>query len=283
MLTPELIASTYSLLLLVGGCICLGLDIQRNLRTKGYGLEPWRIRIFEFVAFFLGIFAIQAVGQDIGYRIFTSLAGEQARWPYGTVFQFLAAQVGVFGLFAVAMRHSQGFSLMLNPARLRTTTALRTGAFYFMAAIPLLTFTGLIWRHILSWLRDLGWIAQIPYQALVEQLGKLDGPVEWLLVVLMAGIIAPVVEELIFRGALYRFLKGRLHPLVALTLSSLVFALMHFNLLQFVPLFLLAMLLGRSYERSGSILVPIALHACFNLNTLLVFAIAPEILQSNPV
>ena len=50
--------------------------------------------------------------------------------------------------------------------------------------------------------------------------------------------------------------------------KPLLFAMMHFNALSFLPLFLLGMLLCRSYERTGNILVPIGFHALFNANNI---------------
>ncbi len=280
---PELIASIYRVLLLLGGCCCLVWDVQGSHCQKDYGLEPWKIRLFDFAAFFLGLFAVQMVGQGIGAVVFKALAGSEASWPYGTVFGFLASQLGVLVLFLLILRNRGGLGLVASPARLRPSAALRHGGFYFLAALPLLSAASLGWQQLLVWLRTLGWGTETPYQPLVEKLTELHGWTEWTLVFLMAGVVAPVVEELMFRCALYRFLKNRIHPLLALTVSSLFFALMHLNLLQFIPLFLLAMLLGRAYERTGSLLVPICFHACFNLNTLLVIAIAPQIIQQSPV
>ncbi|MDP0495967.1 MAG: CPBP family intramembrane metalloprotease [Verrucomicrobiota bacterium JB024] len=280
MLTPELIASVYSLLLLIAGCLCLGLDIQRNWKRKAPGLEPWRSRLFDFAAFFLGMFAVQTAAIGFAAFVFRAVVGETPDWPYGTVCQAMASYVGVLIVYALVLRYYRAQSgVELSPSRLPAVPALRAGFFYFLASLPLLTFTSLGWQQLLHWLRSMGWGSETPYQPLVKQLTELNSPAAWVLVVLMAGIAAPVVEELVFRAALYRFLKSRVHPLLALTASSLFFALMHLNLLQFVPLFLLAMLLGRAYERTGSVLVPICFHACFNLNTLLVVAIAPQILQ----
>ena len=281
MRTPDLIVSVYSMLLLLGGCICLVLDIQR--RHKAAPLEPWRSRLFDFASFFLGMFAVQVVAQGIAANVYHELLPGTPAWPYGTVIQMMAGYAGVLLVYRLALRYYHRQSgLELSPARLPLLAGLRGGVFYFLATLPLLTFTSLGWQYLLEWLRAQGWGMETPHQAMVEQLSTVKGPVEWALVILMAAVAAPVVEELIFRAGLYRFLKSRVHPLIALTVSSLFFALMHLNLLQFVPLFLLAMLLGRAYERSGSILVPICFHACFNLNTLLTIAIAPDIFQASP-
>lgn len=81
--------------------------------------------------------------------------------------------------------------------------------------------------------------------------------------VFMAVGLAPVVEELVFRGYAYPTLKaytGR-H---AMWLSAFLFASVHMYLINFLPLFLLGILLAWLYERYGRISVPILAHATMN-------------------
>ncbi len=85
-----------------------------------------------------------------------------------------------------------------------------------------------------------------------------------------AVVIAPVAEELFFRGLLQTFLVGVLGRRgVAILVTSVAFGAVHF----FQPdavgaLAVLAVLIGYSYERTGSLVVPILIHAAFNLKTL---------------
>jgi membrane protease YdiL (CAAX protease family) len=76
--------------------------------------------------------------------------------------------------------------------------------------------------------------------------------------------IAPVAEELLFRGILYPAIKQAGFPRVALWGTSLLFAGIHVNLGIFVPLLLLALVLAQLYERTGNLLAPIAAHVLFN-------------------
>ena len=85
-----------------------------------------------------------------------------------------------------------------------------------------------------------------------------------------AVVLAPVAEEFIFRGMLYPFVKRLGHPRLALVGVSLAFALIHDDAATFVPLFVLAVILTWLYERSDSLLAPIAAHAVFNLINLAV-------------
>ena len=76
--------------------------------------------------------------------------------------------------------------------------------------------------------------------------------------------IAPVGEELLFRGILYPAIRQAGFPGVALWGTSLLFAAIHVNLGIFVPLLLLALVLAQLYERTGNLLAPIAAHVLFN-------------------
>lgn len=79
-----------------------------------------------------------------------------------------------------------------------------------------------------------------------------------------AVVLAPVAEEFIFRGMLYPFVKQLGYPRLALVGVSLAFALIHDDAATFVPLFVLALILTWLYERTDSLLAPIAAHGFFN-------------------
>lgn len=90
------------------------------------------------------------------------------------------------------------------------------------------------------------------------------------LVVFAVGV-APVVEELMFRGLLLPLvLKGRTFLFSAL-LTSLYFSLMHLHAPSLLPLLLLSVGFSAGYAATGSILTPIAMHMVFNFTGLLLF------------
>jgi membrane protease YdiL (CAAX protease family) len=88
-------------------------------------------------------------------------------------------------------------------------------------------------------------------------------------IILVAVVIAPIAEELAFRGYLYGVIKRYLGAVPALVLSGLLFALIHLNLPSFFPLFVLASVFALAYELSGSLLVPMSMHALFNTLSLI--------------
>ncbi len=78
-------------------------------------------------------------------------------------------------------------------------------------------------------------------------------------------VAAPIVEETVFRGVLYRWLRSVVSVRSAMVISAAVFALAHAITLLFLPLFGLGILLAWIYERSGSLWPAVLVHALFNL------------------
>lgn len=82
--------------------------------------------------------------------------------------------------------------------------------------------------------------------------------------VLMAVIVAPITEEIYFRGFVYNILKKWSGPVPAALASSFFFAIIHTSLSQTIPLTLFALVQCWAYEKSRSIWLPITLHMLFN-------------------
>jgi len=89
-------------------------------------------------------------------------------------------------------------------------------------------------------------------------------------VVLMTIVIAPIFEEMMFRGLIQTLFRSYLRkPWPAILLTSALFAIIHENTGHWPALFTLAMCLGYSYEKSGSLLRPILIHMLFNATSVI--------------
>lgn len=82
-------------------------------------------------------------------------------------------------------------------------------------------------------------------------------------------IIAPVVEELIFRGIILQGLRRNYTAFVSVFMSALLFALFHLNPWQFPSTFILGLLLGWITVMNNNILLAIIGHSINNLMVLL--------------
>ncbi len=87
---------------------------------------------------------------------------------------------------------------------------------------------------------------------------------------LLAVVIAPVVEELLFRGVLLPALTRYAGVKPAIVAVSVLFALVHGHLPSAVPLFILSAALSLAYIYRGSLVTSIAMHAFFNGMTIAV-------------
>lgn len=84
------------------------------------------------------------------------------------------------------------------------------------------------------------------------------------LTVLLSCVVGPIAEEVFFRGVLFAAIRKRFSRGVAMGISGAVFSMVHTNLIGFIPILLLGCLLADLYERTGSLLSPIAVHMLHN-------------------
>jgi membrane protease YdiL (CAAX protease family) len=107
-----------------------------------------------------------------------------------------------------------------------------------------------------------------------------EGPVAFALLLVLAGIVAPFVEELFFRGFVFGFYRRRQALWVAYVVSSVLFTVLHLdpskmNVQQMgglsVGIFLLALLLAWLYQHTGSLYPGILAHALNNSTAVILF------------
>lgn len=79
------------------------------------------------------------------------------------------------------------------------------------------------------------------------------------------GVLIPICEELVFRGLLYGRLRNRNSFLYAALFSSVVFGVMHINMVQMLYGFVLGLLLAYLYEKQRFLAAPILAHCVMNL------------------
>ena len=94
------------------------------------------------------------------------------------------------------------------------------------------------------------------------------------LVIVVVVILAPIFEELFFRGLFYPALRNRLKPAWAIILNGAVFGVIHFQPLFMVSLILVGITLAYLYEKTDSLAAPIITHALYNLAVIIVSLLA---------
>jgi len=104
-----------------------------------------------------------------------------------------------------------------------------------------------------------------------------------LVLVVLFVVVAPFIEEVIFRGAMLSWLARKMSIRLAVVVQAAAFALVHLidpdAILAVVSLFLLGIALGWAAQRRGSLSLPIFLHAGVNLTAVVVLFWGDEIVD----
>lgn len=139
---------------------------------------------------------------------------------------------------------------------------------------------------VLSWSVVAAVGALIPSMWLQEQIPELpnwlDNEFDMILSnrwgYLAIGLLAPLSEEIVLRGAVLKELlkSPKLSPWAAIAISAVFFALIHMNPAQMPHAFLIGLLLGWMYWRTGSILPGVAYHWANNSIAYIMYNIYPN-------
>ena len=98
-------------------------------------------------------------------------------------------------------------------------------------------------------------------QEITQLFGALKSPV-WFFIV--GAILAPLVEEIFFRGFLFQGFRARYGWVPGLLLSSAIFGLAHLDPVALIPTFILGCLLAYLYQRSNSVWPGVIMHMLVN-------------------
>jgi membrane protease YdiL (CAAX protease family) len=217
--------------------------------------KPWRPEaVSQLMIGAMGCFLLSS---------FWLLSGTNPGTAYGTALRTFSATLTFQGsvtvmLWVFTRKHAlslrDAFGLNLHP-RHAILLGLTAGLGFVPVALALKA--GLF--QLAAWLN-----LQLPEQSAVTMVKSAGSA--WYLAALgfMTIVAAPVAEEGLFRGVLYPALRRSGFPNAALWLSSFAFALIHANVLIFIPLLALSVLLTKLYDRTGNLLACICGHAAFN-------------------
>lgn len=271
--------AAFELLLLLGGTWWLArliaVPAARQAMLGHYRIPPWPLRGFEVALLLITVFLCGLVGQGA----LVQLLGPAVRAAADrSGLEIVLFGVGFHGfallgwpVFHLLHRHllaDYGVSAPPSATASRAAAAgawLKLGAATLVIVLPLVTASSLGWIQLL---RALG-LPDAP-QDLIAIFGGVDSVLVLVAMLVVACVLAPVNEELIFRGLIFRYCRQRFGRGFALAVSSVLFGAMHANWAGFVPLAVLGAGLALAYEQTGDIRVPIVAHALFNLNTILV-------------
>jgi membrane protease YdiL (CAAX protease family) len=145
-----------------------------------------------------------------------------------------------------------------------------TGGVLILAAYPVIFLADVLTQRLLR--------SAPQKQAIVEMFSESSTMEQRIIIILLAVSLAPLAEEFIFRFFFYGVIRRYFGRVIGVLVSALLFAAVHAHLPSFAPLFVLGSCFAIAYEWSGSILVPMTMHALFNAITLTALAF-PELVK----
>lgn len=225
-------------------------------------------------AVLLGTFAAYLGASLVVWSLVRRVPSPLAQGPTGRAALLVLCEIVIAGLtYAVfrALRGREG--PRVADLGFRTTSLLRDMGAGLVAYLMLLPLLLLVIVPLAAVFKRLGVPSQSHPIVDAIQAGA-DEPLSLVLLLVVAAVQAPLVEETLFRGALYPALRGRLGGLSAALLASFIFAALHPQLgLGLLGVFLIGFVLTLVYEVTGSLVASATAHA-LNNGVLLAIAIA---------
>lgn len=250
MLRVVLAAGVCALVVSLARCIIR----PERLRLAGSPGRPNRVNPFHLLVLFLlwvGLLSLAMYPADIRWQLLAQNVGELL-W----LFALLATGAVVFPL---GLRRGMGLS-----ARHWAFDAGRAILSY-LAVLPVCYGILLLSVFLTQYLPPEQAQKLQKAHPLLVAISQLS-PAWQTLAATLAVLLAPVAEEVFFRGFLQSMLRRYAGPWPAVIIASCIFAGMHVTAepLSVAPLVVLGVALGYSYERTGRLLAPILMHCLFN-------------------
>ena len=142
----------------------------------------------------------------------------------------------------------------------KRTPFMRALAWGLLAGVAAFAVSGLV-----AWLQELAGIPVREQEPLLKALKQIPfaAALPWV------AVVAPLGEEVFFRGYLFRFLASRTPVGLAYAASACAFAAIHLNPSGFLVYAAIALVLAGAYRRTGALFVPVLAHGVHNAITLL--------------
>ncbi|MBS0198020.1 MAG: CPBP family intramembrane metalloprotease [Planctomycetes bacterium] len=231
----------------------------------------------EMVAVFVGVFLVFKMAMPVLLGMIAGV-GKGGEFPSWAVTAQLGAQWCLLGLvfYPLArgvswerMRHDLGWHSGKGVMR-----EIGAGLFAYFAGLPLLvlaaiiTFVGIIIKTAVTGAKE------PPSNPILEMVTK-SSALELALLFTLATVWAPFVEESLFRGALYRHLRGRRHFLIAAVVSAFAFGIMHgYDTFLLLPVMTLGFVFALMREWRSSLIGSMVAHSLHNATVLTLLFLA---------
>jgi membrane protease YdiL (CAAX protease family) len=233
--------------------------VRRHRNAASYPTDGWQLRhAWAALAAFgsmaiIGMYAAGPLDFDVNalYQLNTDL--QPAQWSRYALLEALLTTAAMIVVLKLGPQNENTRSWSTNWTLLK---ALSVGAAIGLALrIPLM----------LTALSHPDALPQVSEGDLWQMLRHIRDQMGFITALWLVGLMAPVVEEFIFRRVLLDSFTSHLGFARANFLQAALFAAIHMDASAFIPLFGLGLLLAYLARRSGGLLAPMIVHAVFNL------------------
>ncbi len=235
---------------------------------------PWRWPDLGFVI--LALVSLQLLAGSCAWlamRFGWLPRGAAAGLPLMILESLILDGAGLLVLYVYLRWRGLAPAVALNLRWNQARRGLLGGAVTYLAVLPLLFTTAVIYQFILLW----AGIAP-SMQSVIELMLQARDPRTLAYLLFLATVLAPLFEECLFRGIVLPVLLRRLGTGPAIVLSSLIFAAIHLHLPSLAPLFVVSVGFSMAYLYTGSLWAPVCMHAIFNgVNLALLCVIRPAL------
>ncbi len=267
----------YGFIVAAGLVVDLGLVIRFMIRPPRWPehafrlhLRPWTSReAFPLIGMMLGLYALGSVLRPPLASAGDGPSERAVIWlvAQGIVLHLAGLAFVVFTLRRRGISWRSGFG-----AEGRGVFAgVGRGVLFYLAAMPFLAFYAMVYHGAL---RHAGY-HPLPQEVALVFAGERSVWIRGALAAL-AVVIAPVFEEILFRGVALPLFARKWGVGPAVVAVSVFFAAIHFHVPSFVPLFVIAVAFSLAYIGSGSIVVPVVMHGLFNSVNLLLLVLLKQ-------
>jgi len=268
-------------LLFAGALFGVIASFARPLRSPGAGSPPipwerWNLSPSGFL-FLLWAVAVLILAAPVLGGISTGLFTTDPENPQvPAVGATFFMQVGVIAIVLAAVRF-RGWRLsgFLEGGGTSWRASALHGVHLFFRYLPLIWLAGMFWGVLLLGLNELGLGVRTEPQIAAQWIAESESMTFLIAMGIMVVLGAPLSEELLFRGLLFRFLLEKTPARIALVLSSVLFALLHASIHSFLPLCFIGLLLAKVYHDTRDLRTPIFFHLYFNLFSFLNLLLLP--------
>jgi len=206
----------------------------------------------------IALIAVFGVYNAVGVAIILSTEDVATRLFYSyLLYALLLCPLISVSVFIILRRHHRGWKelgIRWGNAGRTVLSGIIGGAVALLSSYAIYFIVVIVFRLLTG---------RTPGTSESQNMQTLTGPALFL-AVLGVVVLAPVFEEIFFRGLLYSALRRRLGVALGVLVSAIVFGVLHFEPLSLLSLSMVGAIFAYLYERTESLFAPMLAHAVYN-------------------